>query len=84
MNACNMIYYLVHSGEKASKAASERVNNGRTLAAVDPMIRKNNGVKVDMFFLPYDLNLDLSKLVGSVTNSVPSQLLNLGLNAPTT
>ncbi|KAI7873498.1 hypothetical protein K492DRAFT_200645 [Lichtheimia hyalospora FSU 10163] len=40
----------VISGEKSSKAASERFNQGRTLAAVDPMIQRKNGVKVDMLF----------------------------------
>ncbi|KAJ8660169.1 hypothetical protein O0I10_004028 [Lichtheimia ornata] len=49
--ACfEMTNIIALSGEKASKAASERINHGRTLAAVDPMIRKKNGVKVDMLF----------------------------------
>lgn len=57
INAGSITDYVIDSGEKASKAASERFNGGRTLAAVDTMSRKKNGVKVDMLFTTRQIEL---------------------------
>ncbi|KAG1273121.1 hypothetical protein G6F64_015411 [Rhizopus arrhizus] len=41
---------VVASGERASRASSERMNVGRSLSAFDGIERKKVGTKVDLLF----------------------------------